>query len=125
MSKPTDYPVAPSLTETTELYTQRREASEVPANLRFSLRQLYNYFRLAFGFSDTVKVNRSVASAEWDIVHGLGRNPVVEVYEEVAVVGTGNATQVRRVLAEVEQVDLNRVIVRFNAPVKGFALLNP
>ena len=53
-------------------------------------------------------------SAEWEIVHSLGKKPSVTVTDSAGTVVTG----------EVVIVDLTKIIVRFNAPFSGEAILN-
>ena len=58
--------------------------------------------------------DQSVASDEWVIEHSLNKKPCVLVTDSAG-------TQVE---GEVTIVNLNKVIVRFNAPFKGEAILN-
>ena len=53
----------------------------------------------------------------WQIVHGFGRLPVVDVYMIV------DGVQSKVIPAEVKRVDDNTVSIEFGEPVAGLAIL--
>lgn len=61
----------------------------------------------------SIKINQLVASDSWTINHNLGRNPLVTVLSVGGV----------EVEATVTHTSLNQLIVSFNIPTAGSALL--
>ena len=71
------FPSIPSITDTTQLYTQRRSAAESPANYRFTIAEVMDYLqsqgfiRIAAGGpydSDTDAASGGVAIGEYYIL---------------------------------------------------------
>lgn len=57
---------------------------------------------------------QTVATATWEITHGLSKFPSVTVIDSANNV----------VVGEIEYLDSNRLIITFNGPFKGKAYLN-
>lgn len=57
---------------------------------------------------------QETSSDTWEVIHGLGKEPAVTVVDSA---GT-------EVIGEVEYVNLNKCILRFQAPFSGKAIFN-
>lgn len=57
---------------------------------------------------------QTLASAEWNITHNLGKNPSVSIVDSAE----------EEVIGEVQHIDVNSLIIRFSAAFSGKAYLN-
>lgn len=120
--KPTLFPQADELQLTTEVYTQRNGASAAEANFRFTLHQVYLFLQQSLGFSSTIKHVQTQASATWTIAYSLPSEPQVQVF--VPVLSQQGAPSYIKVMAQVV-VGNGQVVISFNEPLEGYALLTP
>ncbi len=58
--------------------------------------------------------NQAVASDTWNVPHNLGKKCSVQVVDT-----TGN-----EIIGDIQWVDNNNVVVRFNTPITGFVYCN-
>lgn len=122
MGKPTLFPQADELQLTTEVYTQRNGATAPEANFRFTLNQVYLFLKEALGFSDAIKHTQTQESATWTIAHTLKAEPQVQVF--IPTLSQPGAPAYIQVTAQVQCTD-GQVVISFNQPQSGYALLNP
>lgn len=86
------FPIIPSLTRTTQIYTQRRSGVESPANYRFTIEELMDFISAEFGL---LYVHGEYDSDEAAEAAGCELNQVYEL-SAANIYGLPNGTLKRR-----------------------------
>lgn len=122
MAKPTTFPQADDLSLTTEIYTQRNGASAPEANFRFTLEQVYLFLKVALGFSDAIKHEVNTPASTWTIAHNLRADPEVQVFVPIL---SQEGEPTHQLITAAVKCGNGQVVIEFNEPTAGYALLNP
>lgn len=118
---PSDYPHLFNdigfLNRQTQLYTQRRQNSELPENYKFNIEFLLSFviteFQLITADNITYTHSQLTPSATWTVIHNLGRDVQVRCVDD----GDNN------IVGEPFNDSSNQITITFTTPVAGVAIV--
>lgn len=101
----------------TQLYTQRRQNSELPENYRYTVEDLATFLITEFQLVTTSDLSyihsQGSDSTTWNITHNLNRNVQVRAKDHL---GAG-------IIGEVTDTGLNSITLTFTTAVRGTAYI--
>lgn len=101
----------------TQLYTQRRQNSELPENYKFKVEDLAAFLILEFGLITAADISythaQATASTTWTVIHNLGRDVQVRCVDD----GDNN------IVGEPFNDSPNQITITFTTPVAGIAIV--
>lgn len=105
------------LNRQTQLYTQRRQNSELPENYKFNVEELMLFVIVEFGLITTADItythSQLTPSATWTVVHNLNRDVQVRCVDD----GDNN------IVGEPFNNSANQITITFTTPVAGIAIV--
>lgn len=104
------------LVRSTQLYTQRRQDSELPKNYKFTVEELVNFLQAEFQLVDRAQLYylhlQTTPSTIWNINHNLNRPVQIRCKNE----------DDETIIGEVYDDSMDDTSIEFTAPVQGICL---
>lgn len=101
----------------TQLYTQRRQNSELPENYKFNIETMMTFviadFQLITADTITYTHSQGVPASVWTVIHNLGRDVQVRCVDD----GDNN------IVGEPFNDSSNQITITFTSPVAGIAII--
>jgi len=118
---PSDYPHLFDdigfLNRQTQLYTQRRQNSELPKNYKFNVEFLLSFviteFQLITADNITYTHSQASPSATWTVIHNLNRNVQLRCIDD----------DDNNIIGEPTNDSPNQITITFTTPVAGTAII--
>lgn len=101
----------------TQMYTQRRQNSELPENYKFTVEEFMTFVIVDFGLITAADItythSQGTPSTTWTINHNLNRNVQVRCKDSDDI----------NIVGDIIDDNMNAITILFTTPVEGIAFI--